>query len=67
MLCGWPSTGHAQTDSAPAEVAAPFPVASDVRIAGDDKQTRFILDLDRHEVVSLRGAQGYDYHSGADR
>nr|WP_249123654.1 MULTISPECIES: N-acetylmuramoyl-L-alanine amidase [unclassified Bradyrhizobium] len=28
-------------------VAAPFPIASDVRIAGDDKQTRFILDLDR--------------------
>lgn len=28
-------------------VAASFPVASDVRVAGDDKQTRFILDLDR--------------------
>lgn len=28
-------------------VAAAFPVASDVRVAGDDKQTRFILDLDR--------------------
>jgi N-acetylmuramoyl-L-alanine amidase len=28
-------------------VATAFPVASDVRIAGDDKQTRFILDLDR--------------------
>ncbi|HEY0235894.1 MAG TPA: N-acetylmuramoyl-L-alanine amidase, partial [Afipia sp.] len=24
-----------------------LPVASDARIAGDDKQTRFILDLDR--------------------
>lgn len=24
-----------------------FPVASDVRVAGDDQQTRFILDLDR--------------------
>ncbi len=24
-----------------------FPVASDVRLAGDDKQTRFVLDLDR--------------------
>ena len=28
-------------------VATAFPVASDVRIAGDDRQTRFILDLDR--------------------
>ena len=28
-------------------VAATFPVASDVRVAGDGKQTRFILDLDR--------------------
>ena len=34
----------------PAETA--LPVASDVRIAGDEKQTRFILDLDRK--VSLR-------------
>jgi len=31
---------------------ASLPVASDVRIAGDEKQTRFILDLDRK--VSLR-------------
>lgn len=29
-------------------VAPAFPVASDVRVAGDDKQTRFILDLDRN-------------------
>lgn len=28
-------------------VAAAFPVASGVRVAGDEKQTRFILDLDR--------------------
>ncbi len=28
-------------------VAAAFPVASDVRVAGDEKQTRFILDLDQ--------------------
>jgi N-acetylmuramoyl-L-alanine amidase len=28
-------------------VATAFPVASDVRIAGDEKQTRFVLDLDR--------------------
>jgi N-acetylmuramoyl-L-alanine amidase len=29
------------------EAASSFPVASDVRVAGDDKRTRFILDLDR--------------------
>ena len=28
--------------------AAPeFPIASDVRLAGDSKQTRFVLDLDK--------------------
>jgi N-acetylmuramoyl-L-alanine amidase len=27
--------------------AADFPVASDARLAGDDKQTRFVLDLDK--------------------
>lgn len=52
MGFGWPVTGWAQSDSAPVQAAAPFPVASDVRIAGDDKQTRFILDLDRK--VTLR-------------
>jgi N-acetylmuramoyl-L-alanine amidase len=29
-------------------VAANFPIASDVRLAGDDKRTRFILDLDKN-------------------
>jgi len=29
-------------------VAVNFPIASDVRLAGDDKRTRFILDLDRN-------------------
>lgn len=28
-------------------VATPHPVATDVRVAGDEKKTRFILDLDR--------------------
>src|SRR6201999_972978 len=28
-------------------VAADFPVASDARLAGDGKQTRFVLDLDK--------------------
>jgi N-acetylmuramoyl-L-alanine amidase len=40
------------TGSTPSEVASPappagFPVASDARLAGDARQTRFILDLDR--------------------
>jgi N-acetylmuramoyl-L-alanine amidase len=29
-------------------VAVNFPIASDVRLAGDDKRTRFILDLDKN-------------------
>ena len=29
------------------EQQADFPVASDARLAGDGKQTRFILDLDK--------------------
>lgn len=34
------------------EAAGDFPIASAVRLAGDDKQTRFVLDLDRK--VELR-------------
>jgi len=43
-----PSVGAAASKAAalPAEASA-FPVASDARLAGDAKQTRFILDLDR--------------------
>lgn len=37
---------------ASAAAAAPFPVASDARLAGDDRQTRFILDLDRKIPVA---------------
>ncbi len=33
-------------------VAAPHPIATDVRVAGDEKKTRFILDLDRR--IDLR-------------
>ena len=36
-----------EAQSAQPAVATNFPIASDVRVAGDDKQTRFILDLDR--------------------
>ena len=37
--------GAAETQ--PLSVASNFPVASDARLAGDSKQTRFILDLDQ--------------------
>jgi N-acetylmuramoyl-L-alanine amidase len=39
-------------DATRPEAASGFPVASDVRVAGDDKRTRFIIDLDRS--VQLR-------------
>jgi N-acetylmuramoyl-L-alanine amidase len=62
LAVGWCSDTRAASEPGP-EVAtqqpgtdkpvdASLPIASDVRIAGDDKQTRFILDLDRK--VSLR-------------
>src|SRR6185295_13761173 len=35
-------------EAAPARMAPDFPVASDVRLAGDDKRTRFVLDLDKN-------------------
>lgn len=38
--------GAAEAESPTAAVTASFPIASDVRVAGDDKQTRFIVDLD---------------------
>ncbi len=37
----------AESDPARPVVAGTFPIASDVRLAGDAKQTRFILDLDK--------------------
>jgi N-acetylmuramoyl-L-alanine amidase len=46
-LLGSLTTGYAAGESPRAEVESSFPVASDVRIAGDEKQTRFILDLDK--------------------
>jgi N-acetylmuramoyl-L-alanine amidase len=41
--------GAAAVESQPSKPAVPvhFPVVSDVRLAGDGKQTRFILDLDQ--------------------
>ncbi|MGX4805060.1 N-acetylmuramoyl-L-alanine amidase [Bradyrhizobium guangdongense] len=42
----------AESPSPPAAAAASFPVATAARLAGDSKQTRFILDLD--QTVSFR-------------
>ncbi|WP_448032339.1 N-acetylmuramoyl-L-alanine amidase [Bradyrhizobium liaoningense] len=44
----------AESQPQPAVAAANFPVASAARLAGDGKQTRFILDLDR--TVTFRTA-----------
>lgn len=44
---GTASSVAIETQSPRPLVATAFPIASDVRVAGDDKQTRFVLDLDR--------------------
>jgi N-acetylmuramoyl-L-alanine amidase len=38
----------AEAETARPVVAASFPIVSDVRLAGDDQRTRFILDLDKN-------------------
>lgn len=48
LLCSSAGIGAATENEAPKPAAAAnFPVASEVRLAGDAKQTRFVLDLDR--------------------
>ena len=47
ILCLQPDRLVAEEDQASPVVIGSFPVASDVRVAGDKNQTRFILDLDR--------------------
>ena len=48
LLCSGSSPVPAAESPPPTPVAASaFPVASDVRLAGDSRQTRFILDLDK--------------------
>src|SRR3984893_17668183 len=42
------AAGAAESDPVRPVIAANFPIASDVRLAGDDKRTRFILDLDKN-------------------
>jgi N-acetylmuramoyl-L-alanine amidase len=54
FVCGGPvATGPAlAVESAQPAVATPFPVASGARVAGDLRQTRFVLDLDRKLPVN---------------
>jgi len=48
LLCSSAGIGSATEDEVPNPAAiSNFPVASEVRLAGDAKQTRFVLDLDR--------------------
>ena len=48
MLCLYSVSGQAAGNEASRpEVAGSFPVASGVRLAGDAKRTRFVLDLDK--------------------
>lgn len=48
LLCSGPSIGSAAEGESPNPVAASnYPIASEVRLAGDAKQTRFVLDLTR--------------------
>jgi N-acetylmuramoyl-L-alanine amidase len=47
LLSGSAQAAAAESESARPSVVDDFPIASDVRLAGDAKQTRFILDLDK--------------------
>jgi N-acetylmuramoyl-L-alanine amidase len=49
-ICWLPpaSVAGADEEGGRSALAGVFPVASDVRLAGDEKRTRFILDLDRN-------------------
>ena len=47
LVSGAAPAAAAESESVRAKVVDDFPIASDVRLAGDAKQTRFILDLDK--------------------
>ena len=52
LLCFAPSLLRAAEDQAVTPIpASDFPIASDARLAGDAKQTRFVLDLDKAESL----------------
>ncbi|HYW64658.1 MAG TPA: N-acetylmuramoyl-L-alanine amidase [Bradyrhizobium sp.] len=49
ICCLHPASAIAADEESPrSPTAGGFPVASDVRLAGDEKRTRFVLDLDRN-------------------
>jgi N-acetylmuramoyl-L-alanine amidase len=48
FLCSGARIAHAAEGPPSTPIVAPaFPIASDARLAGDSKQTRFVLDLDK--------------------
>lgn len=47
LLCPVTALRAAEGQPASAATASNFPIASDARLAGDNKQTRFVLDLDK--------------------
>jgi N-acetylmuramoyl-L-alanine amidase len=47
LLCAAALLCSGSTVAGPVAAGSNFPIASDVRLAGDAKQTRFILDLDK--------------------
>jgi N-acetylmuramoyl-L-alanine amidase len=52
MLCLRSASSNAASDASRSEAASAFVVASGVRLAGDERRTRFVLDLDKS--VQLR-------------
>jgi N-acetylmuramoyl-L-alanine amidase len=48
LVCAWPVPLRAAEGQPPTPAAVSnFPIASDARLAGDARQTRFVLDLDK--------------------
>ncbi len=47
LLCPVTALRAAEGEPSSAATASNFPIASDARLAGDNKQTRFVLDLDK--------------------
>ncbi|HEV7635101.1 MAG TPA: N-acetylmuramoyl-L-alanine amidase [Bradyrhizobium sp.] len=47
IVCPDAAAVRAAQSQPPSAAASNFPIASDVRLAGDDKKTRFVLDLDQ--------------------
>ena len=52
LTCARPTAALAEETPAGPVATSNFPIASDVRLAGDARQTRFVLDLDK--TITLR-------------